>query len=165
MKDAEVVGILAALVLTITVAGLAIVDAKLAHASWVRTVYVALGFCSFVFSLISLMISSRLLLSINRLNAKDVLACSEALDGRGASHAFWWFSRSLEFLLLSVLVSVYLLYDEICFAICGALALLPLGMMYHLHKAHVSVVWPLMNFSPASSESTDDASDAQTLLP
>ena len=46
VKDAEVVGILAALVLTITVAGLAIVDAKLAQSSWVRAVYVALGFCS-----------------------------------------------------------------------------------------------------------------------
>ncbi|CAE7501526.1 hscB, partial [Symbiodinium pilosum] len=160
VKDAEVVGILAALVLTITVAGLAIVDAKLSESSWARTAYVALAFCSFVFSLISLMISSRLLLSINRLHSKDVLMCMEALDSWGASHAFWWFARSLEFLLFAVLLSVYLLYDGLCLAVCCALSLLPLWMMNYLHRAHVGVVWPLMNFS---AESSDEASDAQSL--
>ena len=54
------------------------------------------------------MISSRLLLSINRLPAKDVLACLEELDRAGAAHAYRWFSRSLIFLLFAVLLSVYL---------------------------------------------------------
>ncbi|CAE7762435.1 hscB [Symbiodinium sp. CCMP2456] len=160
VKDAEIVGILGALVLTITVAGLAIVDAKLADSSLVRTVYVALAFCSFVFSLISLMISSRLLLSINRLPAKDALACLEELDRAGAAHAYWWFSRSLLFLLFAVLISVYLLYDALCFAICSIFTFLPLWMMYHLHRVHVGVVWPMMNFSPLAADSHDDTSDS-----
>ncbi|CAE7575815.1 hscB [Symbiodinium sp. KB8] len=160
VKDAEIVGILGALVLTITVAGLAVVDAKLAKSSLVRTLYVALAFCSFVFSLISLMISSRLLLSINRLPAKDALACLEELDRAGAAHAYWWFSRSLLFLLFAVLISVYLLYDSLCFAICSIFTFLPLWMMYHLHRVHVGVVWPMMNFSPLAADSRDDTSDS-----
>ncbi|CAE7233146.1 hscB [Symbiodinium natans] len=121
-----------------------------------RTVYVALGFCSFAFSMISLMISSRMVLSINRLPAKHALACLEELDRTGASNAFWWFNRSLLFLLLDVLLSVYMLYDGLCFALCSVLTILPLWMMYHLHQVHVGVVWPMMSFSPHDSSDSPD---------
>ncbi|CAK8985480.1 unnamed protein product [Durusdinium trenchii] len=156
LKDTEVVGILAALVLTITVAVSTVVHSELKQPSYWRLIYVTLGFCSFIFSLISLMIASRLLLSINKLHPRKVLRCLELLEKGWASvDGFWWFHRSLIFLLLSVLISVYLLYGQSCFIICCVLGLLPGAMMWHLHRAHVGVVWPLINLVESETSDSD----------
>ena len=83
----------------------------------------------------------------------------------GAVNGYWWFGWSLQFLLFAVLLSVYMLYDGMCFGISCALTLLPLWTMYRLHKAHVGVVWPLVNFSPVTAASQDESSDSASFLP
>lgn len=154
VKDAEVVGILAALVTTITVAGFTIAQRELDKYYWFRLI----SFLSFVFSLISLMTASRLLLSINKLHPRNVLQCLESLDDVwGAVDAFWWFNRSLQFLLISAALSIYVLLDALSFAICAAISLLPFCMMWYLHKAHTSVVWPMINIK--DSQCSDETSE------
>ena len=150
LKDSEVVGVLAALVLTITVAGLTIVDAKLAKSSCFRSIYVILMFSSFASSLTSLLMASRMLLSINKLHPKDVLAAVEDLSGWHASDAYRWFQASLYLLLLAVEVSVYLLYDSICFLLCSVSVLIPWAMMWALKGAHEAVIWPLIHVGAES---------------
>lgn len=153
VKDAEVVGILAALVTTITVAGFQLAAPHLDKRYWLRMVYVTCSFLSFVFSLVSLMTASRVLLSINKLNPRNVLSCLESLNTWGAVDAFWWFNRSLQCLLISSVLSIYVLFDSTCFAICCTCALLPLWMMWYLHKAHTGVVWSLLKVQTDSDDS------------
>ncbi|CAK9003668.1 unnamed protein product [Durusdinium trenchii] len=121
---------------------------------------VLLSFLSFVFSLNALMTASRVLLSINKLHPRDVLQCLESLDEWDTADGFWWFNRSLVFLLLAVWVLVDLLYDHTCFLLCGVLALVPLGMMWHLHRAHVAVVWPMIRLAAEGSASASASGSA-----
>lgn len=152
VKDSEIVGVLAALVLTITVAGLTIVDAKLSKSSWFRSIYVILIFLSFISSLISLMTASRMVLSINKLPPKDVLAAIEALQRWGVTNSYNWFQASLYLLLFAVDTSVFLLYDRVCFALCSAIALVPCAMMCWLNRSHMQVIFPLIRM-PSGSDS------------
>ena len=55
---------------------------------------------------------------------------------------------------------VDLLYDHTCFLLCGVLALVPLGMMWHLHRAHVAVVWPMIRLAAEGSASASASGSA-----
>ena len=144
---------------TITVAGFTIAQHELDQYYWFRLLYISFSFLSFVFSLISLMTASRLLLSINKLHPRNVLPCLELLDewDWGAVDAYYWFNRSLQFLLISAALSIYILVDAVSFGICTAISLLPFGMMWYLRQAHNSVVWPMMHMK--DSQCSDETSE------
>lgn len=137
---------------TITVAGFQIAEKELNKVYWLGFVYIICSFLSFVFSLVSLITASRVLLSVNKVHPRNVLDCIESLNAWGAVDAYWWFSRSLQFLVLSALLSIYMLFDVNCFVICCILTLIPFLMMWHLHKAHTDVVWDLLNLDSGRNE-------------
>eukprot|EP00931_Biecheleriopsis_adriatica_P123538 TRINITY_DN98593_c0_g1_i1.p1 TRINITY_DN98593_c0_g1~~TRINITY_DN98593_c0_g1_i1.p1 ORF type:complete len:197 (+),score=24.60 TRINITY_DN98593_c0_g1_i1:45-635(+) len=156
IKDAEVLGVLAALLVTVALAGLAMSDGGLSQQSALRTTYVSFMFLALCTSGLALYISSRNVLTLNKLPATDIsrlLDTLEYLETVWASNAFPFFVVSLLSILIAATLGVNLLYnDHLCTQISIALALLSAGYAFLIERSHVSAVKEFINGQHCSGD-------------
>mmetsp|Transcript_88888 Transcript_88888/g.157458 ORF Transcript_88888/g.157458 Transcript_88888/m.157458 type:complete len:207 (-) Transcript_88888:84-704(-) len=161
VKDAEVLGVLAALLVTVALAGLSLTDGGFAMPSTLRTSYVTVMFFGLCSSGLALYISSRNVLTLNKIPADEMSQLLNTLEevdqfelassplfkrvsrnklDQPAGNAFPLFVMSLLSILVGAVLGIQLLYDDLCTMICVALALVTVAYASMVELNHGQAV-------------------------
>lgn len=156
IKDSEVIGISAAILLTVSAAGLTVADGALGIESWVRVAYVTVMFMSAMSAFLACYQSARMVLTLNKTPAKLVVKCMVMLQRKHVFFPYGWFMIANITLIAGMVIGVEQLYGSPCFKICTALGSGAVVCFAYSEYQHVSLGQADFHYSELDVESGND---------